>query len=104
MHNCDGQSYLLFVLSSEIEDFLTEQECDDIIFMAQTQGLERSLTLGEEIPVGEERSANRTAERFMPEDPADTFQQLDVNVDGHLDLAEVSINKISFTGLVGSSP
>ena len=46
--------------------------------MAQTQGLERSLTLGEEIPVGEESSANRTAERFIPEDPADTFQQLPI--------------------------
>ena len=95
-------------MSSEIEDFLTEQECDDIIFMAQTQGLERSLTLGEQIPVGEEGSANITAERFMPEDPADTFQQLDVNVDGHLDFAEVSIKyMISFTGtvnLIGSSP
>jgi len=74
----------------EIEDFLTEQECDDIIFMAQTQGLERSLTLGEEIPVGEESSANRTAERLIPEDPADTFQQLDTNLDGHLDFAEVA--------------
>jgi len=77
-------------LSSEIEDFLTEQECDDIIFMAQTQGLQRSLTLGEQFPFGDESSANKTAERFMPEDPADTFQQLDENLDGHLDFAEVA--------------
>lgn len=72
--------------------------------MAQTQGLERSLTLGEEIPVGEESSANRTAERFIPEDPADTFQQLDTNLDGHLDFAEVTMNMILFTGLIGTSP
>ena len=91
-------------LSLEIEDFLTEQECDDIIFMAQTQGLERSLTLGEEIPVDEENSANRTAERLMPEDPADAFQQLDTNLDGHLNFAEVSRNMMSFTCFIGSSP
>lgn len=75
----------------EIEDFLTEQECDDIIFMAKTQGLERSQTLGEQIPVGEEGSANITAERLIPEDPADTFRELDTNVDGHLDLGEVGL-------------
>ena len=60
--------------------------------MAKTQGLERSLTLGEEVHFGEENSANRTAERFMPQDPADTFQQLDENLDGHLDFAEVSVD------------
>ena len=80
-----------YFLSSEIEDFLTEQECDDIIFMAQTQGLERSLTIGEESPAGEESNANRTAERFTPDDPADTFQQLDENLDGHLNSAEVGL-------------
>ncbi|XP_078354573.1 transmembrane prolyl 4-hydroxylase-like isoform X2 [Oculina patagonica] len=74
----------------EIEDFLTEQECDDIIFMAQTQGLERSMTLGEQIPVGEEGSANKTAERLVPQDPAETFQQLDTNFDGELDVGEVA--------------
>ena len=63
--------------------------------MAQSQGLTRSQTLGEQIPVGEEGSANRTAERLMPEDPADTFQQLDANCDGHLDLGEVGINLMS---------
>lgn len=88
-------------MSSEIEDFLTEQECDDIIFMAQTQGLQRSLTLGEQLPLGDESSANKTAERFTPEDPADTFQQLDENLDGHLDFAEVSIDyKYSFVCFV----
>ena len=59
--------------------------------MAKTQGLERSQTLGEQIPVGEEGSANRTAERLIPQDPADTFRQLDTNVDGHLDLGEVGL-------------
>jgi len=72
--------------------------------MAQTQGLERSLTLGEKIPVGDENSANRTAERLMPEDPADTFQELDINLDGHLDYSEVRRNMTSFTSLIGSSP
>lgn len=81
--------FLLLSSFLEIEDFLTEQECDDIIFMAQTQGLEKSMTLGEQIPVGEEGSVNKTAERLIPEDPADTFQQLDTNFDGQLDVGEV---------------
>lgn len=75
--------------------------------MAQTQGLERSLTLGEEVPVGEESSANRTAERFMPEDPAETFQLLDTNLDGHLDFGEVSmiiIHLLVWSGVLDKSP
>lgn len=74
----------------EIQDFLSEQECDDIIFMAKTQGLERSKTLGEKVPDGEEQSPNRTAERNVPENPAETFLHLDLNADGSMDVAEIS--------------
>ena len=82
------QIYFHFFL--EIEDFLSEEECDDIIFMAKTQGLERSKTLGEKVPEGEELSPNRTAERNVPENPEETFQNLDLNADGSIDVAEVS--------------
>ncbi|KAL9950841.1 hypothetical protein ACROYT_G043406 [Oculina patagonica] len=74
----------------EIEDFLTEEECDDIISMAQMQGLEQSMTLGELRATGDEGSANRTAERLMPQDLAETFQLLDANFDGQLDVGEVA--------------
>ena len=79
----------LSILLLEIQDFLSEQECDDIIFMAKTQGLERSKTLGEKVPDGEEQSPNRTAERNVPENPAETFLHLDLNADGSMDVAEV---------------
>lgn len=78
------------IFLTEIEDFLSEEECDDIIFMAKTQGLERSKTLGEKVPEGEELSPNRTAERNVPENPEETFQNLDLNADGSIDVAEVS--------------
>ena len=58
--------------------------------MAKTQGLERSKTLGEKVPEGEELSPNRTAERNVPENPEETFQNLDLNADGSIDVAEVS--------------
>ena len=70
---------------SEIEDFLTEQECNDIILMAQTQGLERSMTLGEQSRTNE-TSGNSTN---AIEDIEETFKSLDSNSDGHLDVGEV---------------
>ena len=57
--------------------------------MASTQGLERSRTLGDKILPGEENSVNRTVEMNVPNDPAETFQLLDTDADGSLNLAEV---------------
>ena len=72
---------------SEIENFLTEQECNDIILMAQTQGLEQSKTFGE-VNFKDEDAKNETS---ALEDPAETFKLLDLNNDEHLDAGEVGI-------------
>jgi len=69
----------------EIENFLTEQECNDIILMAQTQGLEQSKTFGE-VNFKDEDAKNETS---ALEDPAETFKLLDLNNDEHLDAGEV---------------
>lgn len=72
----------------EIEHFLTEQECNDIIFMAQTQGLERSKTLGEQ-SLDENGDGNDNSSN--PElSPAEIFQGLDSDNDGSLDVGEVA--------------
>ena len=87
-------TFHFFFLSLEIEDFLTEQECNDIIFMAQTQGLERSKTLGEQ-SLDEEGDGNDNSSN--PESsPAEIFQVLDSDNDGSLDVGEV--NKSHFSG------
>ena len=67
--------------------------------MAQTQGLEKSKTLGEQSWEGTEEGNNETSE---PEDPAETFKHLDSNSDGHLDIKEVSIYYFS-RALIGYS-
>lgn len=54
--------------------------------MAQTQGLERSKTLGEQNGDGNDNSSN-------PElSPAEIFQGLDSDNDGSLDVGEVNKN------------
>ena len=80
----------IFFFLLEIEDFLTEQECNDIIFMAQTQGLERSKTLGEQ-SLDENGDGNDNSSN--PElSPAEIFQGLDSDNDGSLDVGEVNKN------------
>ena len=61
--------------------------------MAQTQGLEKSKTLGEQSREENEEDNNKTV---RPEvDPAEFFKHLDSNTDGHLDIKEVSIYQTS---------
>ena len=80
----------IFFFLLEIEDFLTEQECNDIIFMAQTQGLERSKTLGEQ-SLDENGDGNDNSSN--PElSPAEIFQGFDSDNDGSLNVEEVNKN------------
>ena len=89
---------LMFLIFLEIEDFLTEQECNDIILMAQTQGLERSMTLGEQSII-DETSGNSTN---ATEETEETFKSLDTNSDGHLDVGEVSMYVVTQDTLLKS--
>lgn len=73
----------------EIEDFLTEKECNDIILMAQTVGLEQSKTLGEE-NFDVETNGNETNKESLPEGSEEIFKSLDSNDDGRLDTTEVA--------------
>lgn len=74
----------------EIEDFLTEKECNDIILMAQTAGLERSKTLVEQ-NLDLEDNVNSTKNESLPENSAEIFKSLDSNSDGHLHVTEVTM-------------
>lgn len=78
-------SFFVFI---EIEDFLTEKECNDIILMAQTVGLEQSKTLGEE-NFNVETNGNETNKESLPEGSEEIFKSLDSNDDGRLDTTEV---------------
>ena len=78
---------------AEIEDFLSPQECDNIILMAETQGLQRSMTLGESNDKAEV-AVNKTLARVLPDDPLDSFHEVDVNSDGHLDSKEVTLTPL----------
>ena len=66
--------------------------------MAQTQGLERSMTLGEQsiIDGTSENSTNTT------EETEETFKTLDSNSDGHLDVGEVSLYAVTLDSLLKS--
>ena len=65
-----------------MEDFLSEGECNDIISMAETQGLEPSRTIGE--------NDLDVLKRSLLQDPSTVFRSLDTNEDGELDLVEVN--------------
>ena len=58
--------------------------------MAQTQGLERSLTIGEQ--AYDPNNYDSTNDTRLPEDPAEIFRNLDSNSDGNLDVREVGIH------------
>ena len=68
----------------EIESFLSDEECDDIIFMAKTQGLEDSKTLLQGVfQVNDSVLAN------IVEDPEQSFSGTDSDGNGFLDKGEV---------------
>ena len=61
--------------------------------MAKTQGLERSQTLGEQSMKKDEENANNNT--GMAPYPAEIFQSLDADGNGHLDTREVSVRTLA---------
>jgi hypothetical protein len=64
----------------EIPNYLSAEECDDIIRLAKEQGLETSTTMDED--VFEDVA-------ILQEDQADILKYYDYNKDGFLDIDEV---------------
>jgi hypothetical protein len=65
----------------EIPNYLSSEECDDIVRLAQEQGLETSQTLDEDL--------YEDPEGFQ-DDQSDVFEYYDYNKDNFLDVDEVS--------------
>lgn len=61
--------------------------------MAETQGLERSLTVGEQ--TYDPNNYDSTNDTRLHEDPAEIFKNLDLNSDGNLDVREVGIDTVN---------
>ncbi|XP_031556336.1 transmembrane prolyl 4-hydroxylase-like isoform X2 [Actinia tenebrosa] len=76
----------------EIENFLSDEECDDIIFMAKTQGLEDSRTLLDGV-----FKVNESVLARIAHDPDAAFTNNDANEDGVLDKGEL-VHSIGYIG------
>jgi hypothetical protein len=75
-----------FPCTTEIENFLSDEECEDIIFMARTQGLEDSRTLLHGV-----FKVNESVLASIIKDPDEAFKSSDANEDGVIDKAEVML-------------
>lgn len=79
--NLSNTSWRIICHILEIPNFLSPEECDDIIRLAQKQGLVRSSTMDENLFEDEEK---------VGEDQRQVFEYYDYNKDDLLDIDEVS--------------
>jgi hypothetical protein len=77
----------------EIPNYLSSEECDDIIRLAQEKGLETSQTMNEEM--GED------VDSLEEEDQSEFFEYYDYNNDNFLDVDEVNtMHKLMCTSAI----
>jgi pantothenate kinase len=74
---------VILLLSSEVENFLTDNECDVIIGLAQHHGLQASTTV------------RKIKNRVSREQVMDLFYKNDLDGDGTLEKYEVQSNNLN---------
>jgi pantothenate kinase len=74
---------VILLLSSEVENFLTDNECDVIIGLAQHHGLQASTTV------------RKIKNRVSREKVMDLFYKNDLDGDGTLEKYEVQSNNLN---------